>query len=543
MPNRDRTLTGKLSRANAYGGQQLFAPTTEITYKSVSVRDTRVTAPSRDRSPMEDTSKYLIHADVTADGIVERSDVVGAIFGQTEGLLGDELDLRDLRQSSKVGRIDVEITSTAGQSHGQVTIATSLDKVETATLAAALETITRVGPCRADLEVRDRGRARGEAKRSRRPREGTAPDGVRRYDHVLRRSSPRGGAPAGPRRRHHRVRGTPRRPRVTDSDAIIVVEGRADVLSPAQITASKNAIAVEGRASPTPWPNSLVTAPSRPSSTATAAATSSSRNSLSGRRPRLRRLRAHRELRRGPEPPRTVRRAPGQGALRRDRLELNEPRDAIAATDGSTTPAPPPSELSTASPTTTEPDDEGDLESSERAPDSSAALETPSAVDPERAATSRAQSGASAEEAETESERTRQDEAATDAESDTDRAPETVYGHATAVIRAGTDSVRFLDAEADPIDDADASARPTRRSRPSRPCRRRSSSTGSSTSGSSIWRPTAASIESSRARSASSPSGRPTFGSTRSTTSPSSGRTRSDWRFFATESGRRTENG
>jgi len=87
---------------------------------------------------MDDTAKYLIHADITADGVVERSDVVGAIFGQTEGLLGDDLDLRDLQQSSKVGRIDVNVESQHGQSFGTITIASSLDKVETAILAASL---------------------------------------------------------------------------------------------------------------------------------------------------------------------------------------------------------------------------------------------------------------------------------------------------------------------------------------------------------------------------------------------------------------------
>ena len=102
---------------------------------------------------MDDTTKYLIHARIAANGIVERSDVVGAVFGQTEGLLGDELDLRDLQQSSKVGRIDVEISSENGQSFGELTIATSLGKAETAILAASLETINRVGPCRADIEV------------------------------------------------------------------------------------------------------------------------------------------------------------------------------------------------------------------------------------------------------------------------------------------------------------------------------------------------------------------------------------------------------
>ena len=54
-------------------------------------------------------TKYLIKAKISTDGVVEKPDVVGAIFGQTEGLLGDELDLRDLQKGGKIGRIEVEI--------------------------------------------------------------------------------------------------------------------------------------------------------------------------------------------------------------------------------------------------------------------------------------------------------------------------------------------------------------------------------------------------------------------------------------------------
>ncbi|MFD1646477.1 DNA primase DnaG [Haloarchaeobius litoreus] len=194
---------------------------------------------------MEDTSKYLIHATVTADGVVERSDVVGAIFGQTEGLLGDELDLRELQQSSKVGRIDVEIDSDAGRSHGSVTIATSLDKVATATLAAALESLTRVGPCKATLEVADIEDVRA-AKRRRvveRAKELLATafdDSMMSSEEILREV-----------REHARVadiseyEGLPAGPRVEESDAIVVVEGRADVLQLLKY-GIKNAIAVEG---------------------------------------------------------------------------------------------------------------------------------------------------------------------------------------------------------------------------------------------------------------------------------------------------------
>ncbi|MCU4974722.1 DNA primase DnaG [Halobacteria archaeon AArc-m2/3/4] len=194
---------------------------------------------------MEDTSKYLIHADVTADGVVERSDVVGAIFGQTEGLLGDELDLRDLRHSQKVGRIDVEISSTNGQSHGDVTIATSLDKVETATLAASLETITRVGPCRAELSVSEIEDVRAAKRkqvvdRAKELLRTGFDDTVMSSEEILAEV-----------RQHVRVEditeyeGLPAGPRVTDSDAIIVVEGRADVLTLLKY-GIKNAIAVEG---------------------------------------------------------------------------------------------------------------------------------------------------------------------------------------------------------------------------------------------------------------------------------------------------------
>jgi 5S rRNA maturation endonuclease (ribonuclease M5) len=194
---------------------------------------------------MDDTSKYLIHAAITTDGIVERSDVVGAIFGQTEGLLGDELDLRDLQQSSKVGRIDVEIDSEGGQSFGHITIATSLDRVETSILAASLETITRVGPCRSEVRVTDIEDVR-EAKRR---------EVVERAKELLAESFSESIMTSteilDEVRESVRVEditeyeGLPAGPNVADSDAIVVVEGRADVLTLLKY-GIKNAIAVEG---------------------------------------------------------------------------------------------------------------------------------------------------------------------------------------------------------------------------------------------------------------------------------------------------------
>lgn len=99
----------------------------------------------------ESNNKYLINSQFTAEGTVESSDVVGAIFGQIEDLLGNELDLRDLQEKGKVGRIEVRTENESGKTHGEIEIPTSLDKVETATLAAVLETIEKIGSSKAEI--------------------------------------------------------------------------------------------------------------------------------------------------------------------------------------------------------------------------------------------------------------------------------------------------------------------------------------------------------------------------------------------------------
>ena len=69
-----------------------------------------------------DTVKYVVKGTVEIDGIVEKPDVVGAIFGQTEGLLGNELDLRELQKSGRIGRIEVNIKVDNGKSTGNIEI-------------------------------------------------------------------------------------------------------------------------------------------------------------------------------------------------------------------------------------------------------------------------------------------------------------------------------------------------------------------------------------------------------------------------------------
>jgi DNA primase len=194
-----------------------------------------------------DTTKYVIYADITAEGIVERPDVVGAIFGQTEGLLGSDLDLRDLQKTGRLGRIDVQITSSNGKSSGTISIPSSFDKVETAILAAALETIDRVGPCIARIcvnrieDVRAAKR-RYVIERAKRILVEMFDENILETEEITEEIKQsvrveeiihlgKDNLPAGPN--------------VLDSDAILVVEGRADVLNLLKY-GIKNAVAVGG---------------------------------------------------------------------------------------------------------------------------------------------------------------------------------------------------------------------------------------------------------------------------------------------------------
>ena len=98
-------------------------------------------------------AKYLIKAKIKVDGVVDKSDVIGAIFGQTEGLMGEELDLRDLQKSARIGRIEVELKQNQGKSEGDLTLTSALEKVETALVAAAIESVDRIGPCKAEITL------------------------------------------------------------------------------------------------------------------------------------------------------------------------------------------------------------------------------------------------------------------------------------------------------------------------------------------------------------------------------------------------------
>ena len=95
------------------------------------------------------TIKYVINARFDIEGVVEKPDVIGAVFGQTEGLFGPELDLRELQKTGRIGRIEIDLHSKNDRTNGNITIPTSLDRVSTALIAASVESINRVGPCSA----------------------------------------------------------------------------------------------------------------------------------------------------------------------------------------------------------------------------------------------------------------------------------------------------------------------------------------------------------------------------------------------------------
>ena len=193
------------------------------------------------------TTKYLIHAQINANGIVEKPDVVGAIFGQTEGLLSNDLDLRELQKTGRIGRIKVNINSRGGRSKGEIVIPSSLDRVETAILAASLETINRVGPCEAYIQVSKVEDVRAVKRRKVVDRakelykgmmEEVTPESLKMIEEVKEAMRIHEITEFGDER-------LPAGPNVSTSDAILVVEGRADVLNLLKYGV-KNAIAVEG---------------------------------------------------------------------------------------------------------------------------------------------------------------------------------------------------------------------------------------------------------------------------------------------------------
>jgi DNA primase len=199
-----------------------------------------------EQSQYATTTKYIVKAHFDVQGVVEKPDVVGAVFGQTEGLFGPDLDLRELQKSGRIGRIEINLDSKRDKTTGSIVIPSSLDKVSTAIIAAAIESVDRIGPCEAKITLEKVEDVREEKRNAILTK---AKDILRKWvvesspstEEVVKEvaSSLRGvdlieygpeKLPAGPE---------------VESGSLIVVEGRADVILLMKV-GIKNVIALNG---------------------------------------------------------------------------------------------------------------------------------------------------------------------------------------------------------------------------------------------------------------------------------------------------------
>ena len=196
--------------------------------------------------PQSGIVKYHVKLSYNVDGLVERADIIGAIFGQTEGLLGPEMNLNELQRVSKIGRIEVNSRSTANTTTGEAVLPMSTDIDTCALIAAAIESIDKVGPfdCKFKLDAIDDVRAAKKddiVKRAKEIKQMWATKTVSEGDTMLKdvHEGTSGEVTTyGPSKLHCGSG-------VFDSDWIILVEGRADIINLLR-AGYDNAIAIEG---------------------------------------------------------------------------------------------------------------------------------------------------------------------------------------------------------------------------------------------------------------------------------------------------------
>ena len=191
--------------------------------------------------------KYLIRAKAEIDGIVDKSDIVGAIFGQTEGLFSPDFDLRELQDKGRIGRIVVDIKQQGTRTIAEVLVPSNLDKAETALVAAMIEFVDKVGPYSAKIKVIDIIDVRYEKIKKITER---AKDILKKWfrektidvKEIINEieTSIKAGELVyyGPDR-------LPAGPEVDTSDTVVIVEGRADVINMLRY-GYRNVVALEG---------------------------------------------------------------------------------------------------------------------------------------------------------------------------------------------------------------------------------------------------------------------------------------------------------
>ena len=196
--------------------------------------------------PQSGIVKYHVKLSFEVDGLVERADIIGAIFGQTEGLLGPEMNLNELQRVSKVGRIEVNSKSTANTTAGDALIPMSTDIDTCALIAAGIESIDKVGPfdCSFKLDSIDDVRAAKKddiVKRAKEIKQRWATKTVSEGESMLKDVH---AGDSGKLTTYGPSKLTCSSG-VFDSNWIILVEGRADVINLLR-AGYDNSIAIEG---------------------------------------------------------------------------------------------------------------------------------------------------------------------------------------------------------------------------------------------------------------------------------------------------------
>jgi DNA primase len=177
--------------------------------------------------------KYLIRASFEVDGRVEKHDIIGAVFGQTEGLLGSEFNLEELQNKDKIGRVHIDLKYQGTKTVGEIQIPSNLDRVETVILAAMIETVDKVGPYSARITVESIEDLRAEKLKWIVQRARELLQSVKEQEpdikEIVRQVSQK--AEAQPKVIEYGEDRLPAGPEVEKSDTIIIVEGRADVIN------------------------------------------------------------------------------------------------------------------------------------------------------------------------------------------------------------------------------------------------------------------------------------------------------------------------
>ncbi|MGC8671783.1 MAG: DNA primase DnaG, partial [Candidatus Micrarchaeia archaeon] len=180
-----------------------------------------------------DIVKYMVVVNFSIDGLVDKPDIIGAVFGQTEGLLGNELDLRELQKGGKIGRIEIDASQSGTKTYGKLYLPASLDRIDTCILGAAVESVDRVGPFDAQFQVERIEDTRAEKRRQILERakdllkkllSTEIPDSKELAELVESEVKVEEISTYGPEQ-------LPAGPDVASSSEVIIVEGRADVLN------------------------------------------------------------------------------------------------------------------------------------------------------------------------------------------------------------------------------------------------------------------------------------------------------------------------